>query len=687
MIDNGISIGIDLGHCETAAATPQLNSNNEHSVMRLDTADGNRQVITTQIILTNEQMEKLAEVELPDYKLLGEIGPFRIGDCPAYVPDGERFIYFKVPPKDFDKPYGFTQKAKECGITHKKIMACYVHALLENIYSYNPDVIPEHSKKKVELLIGCPTTEDWVGESENAAYAELVSAATGVENVRIIPESRAAMFSSVENNNHTISALNGAVVFDFGSSTADCTYMLLGRKLLEFSWTLGASEVEHQMVREALAMTMEEAGAFNPDLDNLMNVSDELRKAKEAYFNGLYPPTGKALICTFEDSDSHNPIDSMIRISEKFMNSITHDKKFKVVCDSDSEFEGSWETICCEFFKEAKRRIESSTYKNEFDQDINCPVNTVVITGGASKMSFIEPICKQVFSDPGTIIVTNKANPSHTVSNGLGWVSVTDNNMPECKKKAFERVLRNSKFDDLVNYISDDIFDYIREISEREIRAWADLEGDTATVEDLKNMIDEAINNEGTIEKFKELSEKNIAEWRVYIADEVEIAINKQVQKLYSDNVAKTLLLPKDIMKELNSYMMKTDNIDVGSVLENVDFNGIATQVIKAVTRLVIWAIAVLLAAETGGFSILVGLVVAEVATWFMSDKNFTKPRSKKLRERLANKFGGQIVKKKNEVMGEFKKALSQEFKSFEPIIDEMIDTALEVVTLQRFDL
>lgn len=687
MSETGISIGIDLGHCETAAATPQLNSNQDYSVVRLDTADGNRQVITTQIILTDEQMEKLSDVTAPDYDLLSQIGPFRIGDCPAYVPNGERFIYFKVPPKDFDKPYGFTAKAKECGMTHRKIMACYIYSLLENIYIYNPDIIPDHTKKNIELLIGCPTTEDWIGEDGNWIYADLVKVATGVNNVRIIPESRAAMFSSVENNSNNISALNGAVVFDFGSSTADCTYMLLGKKILEFSWTLGASEVEHQMMLEALATTMEATGTFNPDLDNLMNVSDELRKAKEAYYNGLYPPTGKALICTFEDSETKEPIDSMVRIGEKFMTDITGKKEFKVICDSHDELEGSWEKICFEFFKEAKNRIENSTYKNEKDEEVNCPVNTVVITGGASKMSFIEPLCREVFNEPGTIIVTNKSNPSHTVSNGLGWVSVTDNNLPECMRRAYERVLKNSKFDDLVKYISDDIFEYIKGVAEQQTKAWADLPGDDATVNDLKQMIENAINDENTVEKFREISDRTITEWRTYLADEVEVAINEQVEKLYTGNVAKTLMLPKDIMKELNSYMMKTDDIDVGSILTNINFNSIAQQVVKGVVRLVIYAASILLAAETGGLAIPIGIVVAEVAAYFMTDKNLDKPRSKKLRESLVDKLGKEVGKKKSDIMKSFTETLGKEFKSFEPIIEKMVTTALEVVTLQRFDV
>ncbi len=681
-----ISIGIDLGHCETAAACPQKNAKGEYNVVRLDTAEGNKQVITTQIIITNEQMERLADVDLPSYDLLSEIGPFRIGDCPAYVPNGERFIYFKVAPKDFHKPYGFTAKAKDCGITHGKIMACYAYALVENIFSYNPDIIPQHARKNIELLVGCPTTGDWIGETEKNAYTELVKTATGINDVRIIPESRAAMFSSVENSSH-VSAVNGAVVFDFGSSTADCTYMLLGRKLLEFSWTLGASEVEHQMMREALSATMNMNGAFNPDLDNLMDISDELRIAKETYYNGLYPPLGKSLVCTFTEAETHSPIEGMVRICEGFMNGITGDREFSVICDSTSSMEGSWESLCLEFFKEAKRRIENATYKNDKGEEVNCSINTVIITGGASKMGFIEPLCKQVFNSPDVTIITNKVNPSHTVSNGLGWVAVTDSNLPECKKRVHDRVLQDSKFEDMVNNISQDVFECVKSIAEKEVRAWADLPGDTATVAELKVSIEAAMKEESTVKKLREICDNNIDEWKAFVADAIEIAINEEVKSLYSGNVAKSLMLPKDIWKELNSSNMETDTIDMDGILDNIDFNGITTQVIKGIIQLVIWAIALFLAIETWGISILVGWLAAGIAGNTMSDNDLNKPRSKSVREKIASKIGSNLDKKKDEIMGKFEGTLNGHSQSFEPIIDSMIDTALEIVTLQRFDL
>ncbi|MBR6777615.1 MAG: hypothetical protein IKM27_07700 [Clostridia bacterium] len=682
-----ISIGIDLGHCETAAACPTKNAKGEFVVTRLDTSDGNKQVITTQIIITNSQMERLKNVETPSYELLKEIGPFKIGDCPAYVPDGERFIYFKAAPKDFHKPYGFTDKAKECGMTHGKIMACYAYALVENIFMYNPDVIPQHVRKDAELLVGCPTTKDWVGDGERKKYSWLIKTATGIKTVRIIPESRAAMFSSVENSNSHVSAINGAVVFDFGSSTADCTYMLLGRKLLEFSWTLGASEMEHQMMRAVLSSAMNEAGPFDPDMDNLINVSDELRKAKEAYYSGLYPPTGKALICTFTEADTNAPIDSMVRIGERFMNNISANKEFSVLCDSVSSMEGSWEKLCFEFFKDAKRRISEATYKNEKGEEVECPVNTVVITGGASKMSFIEPLCRLVFNDPDVTIITNKVNPSHTVSNGLGWVAVTDNNLPASKRNIKNKILTDKLFTDLVNDISDGVFAYLKGVAEAEVNKWAELPGDTATVAQLKESIENAVKGEETTENCKAICDKEIDEWKTAVANTIEHVINDEVQRLYSGNVAKNLMLPKDIWSELNGSGMNTDTIVMDNILADIDLNGITASVVRGIAQLVIWTIGILLAPESFGISILAAWFVSSMAGDAMSDNDLDKPRTQAIRKNIAGKIGGQMDKKKEEIMANFKGALNNHSQSFEPVIDSMITVALEIVTLQRFDM
>ena len=133
------TIGIDLGHCETAMAFPrQPDVNDSRYEVRRLVGEKKDQVVATQLILTNEQMKKLSGHKRPEYSLLSGLGEIRIGNkLPAYVPDGEKFCYFKVPPKYFDRPYGNTECAKECGITHGMLMACFAFALVRNIFLYN----------------------------------------------------------------------------------------------------------------------------------------------------------------------------------------------------------------------------------------------------------------------------------------------------------------------------------------------------------------------------------------------------------------------------------------------------------------------------------------------------------------------------------------------------------------------
>lgn len=663
-------IGIDLGHGETSAAFPQENVHQEYSVVRLNTADGNMQVIPTQIILTNTQMEKLKGRQELTYEFLKEIGPFRIGDCPAYVPDGERFFYFKVAPKDFDKPCGATAVAKACGITHGMVMTCFVHALVENIFFYNQDVLLQNKRFETELLVGCPTTADWTAQQAQEAYTNLVALATGVSAVRIIPESRAAMFSSVENNVNSISASKGAVVFDFGSSTADCTYMLLGRKILEFSWTLGAFEVERMMMREALKESIQQNGVFDPDQDKLMEVADGLRTAKEAYYNGMYPPKGKSIICEFQDTDTGDVIENAVKVGQSFMEQVTGLCETNIVCDSIEIRTGSWRGLCREFFQEAKKKIEASTYKDEMGEDRPCTVGTVVLTGGASKMDFIEPICKEIYQD--CTVLLNRSNPSHTVSNGLCWIAITDSNLPACKSAAIQQVMGSGIVDKLIQKLSDTVFLHAKELATKEVITWAEQPGDTATLTDLKNQLKDVMDKPEAETQLKQLCDESISNWKQDLSAVMEQAVNAQAKKLYSEEVAQSLMLPKDIWTELDNNVANVQ-INVLAVLDGIRFDNILPDTLSEI-----------LSALTLGLS---RIVEGLLGGMFGPSDPWNAPRTRDARQKIASKIGTTMDKKKQEVIKSFVENLQQQTATLKDAISPMLDAALAVVTLQQFNL
>lgn len=686
------TIGIDLGHCETSAAIPcRQNSNGSRYEVRRLVTHNKDQVISTQIILTNEQMNKLAGCKRPTYSLLSQLGEIRIGNkLPAYVPDGEKFCYFKVPPQDFDTPYGNTEYAKKNHITHGMLMACFAYALVDSIFKHNIGDLNVDDRKDATLLIGCPTTQDWTSPEAQSAYAELIQKATDVQDVRIIPESRAAMFSSVENEKNKVSALKGAIVFDFGSSTADCTYMLLGRKMIEFSWALGASEIERQMTLAAYREAVELNGTFKAKMTSIADIEDELRTAKESYYEHRFPPKGHPMICAFENEVDDSIIDQQIRIDDKFMKKITEENSISVLCDSKKTVSGTWQGLCRQFFEEAKENLESASYvfvdTNGEQMSCQCEIGTIVLTGGASRMDFVYEMCKKVFPE---VQIYREENPSHTVSNGLGWVAVSDNNLAACHDAA-KKAIEDQKSCSVVtlrNNVSNAVFDMLSGIAVTKTKEWADTPGDDLSVRDLQNSLKKEISRPEVEQEIRQLCKNEIDSWKNELSDNMERAVNDQVFKLYAENVARSIVIPNDIWKQLQHGTLLTGNIDVTKALNNIDMGSIANKIGKFIIQTVIWCIALALAPETFGLSIAAGFVASLVAEVALTDDDLDKKRRQNIRSKVAGKIKSKLTEEKDNMMESFNEDFKKQTEGYESLIDETLTRAFEIVTLRRFEM
>lgn len=688
------TICIDLGHCETTAAFPEQIAANDadavdnHVVRRLNTKDKD-QVISTQIILTAEQMEKLSGHPRPDYQLICSLGAIRIGNgLPVEVPNGEKFSYFKLPPIGFDTPCGESPLVKTYGITHGMVMACFAAALISSILKHN-DSLSEADREELTLLIGCPTTSDWMSEEAQRAYAQLVQTATNVREVRIIPESRAAMFSSVENGQGNVSAMNGAVVFDFGSSTADCTYMLLGRKMMEFSWTLGASEIEKIMVRRAYDNATGKKGAFSATTESIVNNLDVLRTAKEGYYNGSYGSTGHRIYNDFRNAANGELVESSVRVDDPFMQQVTGEQTFGVLRDSTTLATDTWQGHCTAFFQEAHDRIAQASYQvteGGTVKHIPCPIQTVVLTGGASKMGFILELCQRVFPDAEII---QEENPSHTVSNGLGWVAVADENVKNCKDAALQQVKNNQECSTKVlrDMISGALFQKICDIAVERTKAWADDPAEELPVEALQNDLTAYTSSEEVQAELRGVCQEQMDAWKAKLSLAMQEAINSQVNRIYSDKVAAGMVIPGDIWAQLQSGALSLESIDIGKSLTGIDFSGIARQVGKNVIQLVIWAAAMVLAIPTGGASALVAWVLDKLTNIIMTDKDLKKPRDKKQRTQVADGLRPKLTDVQNDVMEKFNASLAEQTSSFMDVADGTLTKAFEIVTLKRFDI
>ena len=685
-----MKFGLDVGHCETTGTVPYPSAaaedgGNKYKLMRLSMA-GSETVIPTQIILSNDQMRGLSGNLKPSYALMSQLGEFRIGKgLPEAVEDGEKFCYFKVQPKDFDKPCGNSDCARENGITHGMVMACYVFALLESILANNTDITKGLSRESIDLLIGCPTTGDWTTAQAQEDYAALIREATGVHSVRIVPESRAAMFSSVDKEDGRVSTVQGAIVFDFGSSTADCTYMLLGRKLIEFSWTLGAFEIEHQMTLAALEETVQKRGRFEVDRLSFVEVEDQLRQTKEFYYSGKFPK-GKKEYCTFHDAVDAVPL----MINRETMDSITMKRPIQIRCDSQTTRTGSWQKLCREFFQESKSRVEAASYlahgaDGQLERNV-CTIDTIVLTGGASNMGFIFDICRDVFPD---IKIVKEEQASYTVSSGLAWVAVSDDEFEPCVSMARDALEKksNCSVQALHTAISDGIFTGICDIAEDRTKKWADKPGDGLTLRDLHNDLTDYIGRPDTQEFLEKICQEKIDQWKDALSQEMEIAVNNQVKRLYSPSVVRALMIPNDVWKDLQAGALGYGDIDATGILKKLDLSGFLRKIGILIIQTAIWIAGAVFAFETFFVSVLLAWIASELAGDALKDKDLDKKRKRTTRQNVAGKIRSTLLENKSEIMKGFNESLAQQTADYSGMVEDTLKKAFEIVTLRRFDL
>lgn len=657
-------IGIDLGHGETSAAYV---SSSEKSVKRLEVSLHKDLVIPTQVMLTCEQIKKLNGTESPDHKLLSELGDIRIGNLPASGAFGERFAYFKKPPKDFGN---VSESAKDLNITSGALMACFIHTLVKNIIEANQSELDIEDISEIDLWVGCPSTADWTSGEAVRKYEELIKRAIGGGKVTVVPESRAAMYSSIDNNKSgVISTVDGVAVFDFGSSTADCTYMLLGKTMREFSWALGASQVEMNMCGRVYAEAAE-SDSFEADSSSLFAVEETLKKAKESYYKELGSPE---IVCSFVDKKSGKKISRVVEVNKDFVDKAVAEDCFDVRCRSTHTKTGSWKSLCREYFNEAKA---------DFERD-RLPVKTIVLTGGASRMDFVRSICEEIFPDT---YIHVESNPSYTVSNGLGWVGLTEQRLPEMISEAIDYVNMNMAEKDcspdaLKCSIKNRLFEYIApkmlECAER----WS-IAGDDLTLEDLSGMISENLSKE----EIKNISVSVEEEWRDLLMELIGTAVNLQILGLYPQSISQELMLTKDVREKITSYVADESDFNPEGLLGKIKI----PNVLKIMGNVVSYVALGLLSLINPwiGIPILVGCAFGDLTAETSADMKKPLPakQRKKIFQRLEQKFKDDKYEVKQELMKSLDEEIDGLYKEFPKILNDMISLTLDIVTMRYFE-
>jgi len=248
---------------------------------------------------------------------------------------------------------------------------------------------------KSEFIVGCPS--GWTQETRKLYKQVFVD--IGLKTVRVVPESRAALMTALEQGYLSLDAARSTVlIVDIGSSTTDFTYCheleaedvghnFLGSGLLDRE--IFTINLERQKDRAKIEQLIERYPHYQPIMEYWC------RLAKEQYFNGTEIPV---------EIIKRLPIDGGILFE------IRLDKAdAKVILSTPLKaLNGfSWPEAFNYALKETVEQLGGRAPE------------TVLLTGGASRLPLVLPACNKAF--PKAKVVQG-AEPEFAIARGLAWL-------------------------------------------------------------------------------------------------------------------------------------------------------------------------------------------------------------------------------------------------------------------------
>ena len=409
----------------------------------------------------------------------------------------------------------------------------------------------------VRCAIGCPS--GWNGQTRRA-YANLFGKA-GFPNVRVVSESRAAFLYSRESGELRMSSeLLGkpTLIIDAGSSTTDFTYVaeLTEQRLPVHDFgdtSLGGGLIERELLRLNLHRTCDTA-----ILDLMDKYSQcrsrcemEARKVKEMYFTRRRRG----------HNDSIVPCESSVKLYCT-MPPTTVD----ITC-SDDDMNKVLNTPLAELgnlsFIDAYRRSLTDA-RSALGHD----VSVVLMTGGASRMDFMQKIAAEVF--PSALIV-HGLEPEFAIARGLCYALRTDARAEGftrdveklIKSPAVENIVKselNRLFSEISKPIAQAMTDKIAEPIFKRWRA-----GSIETINDIADEIQSATATYFHSSEMKSEIEPYVIEWLKQLRPQLEAL---------TDPICDRYDLPRTALRFSGSLMFTPGSIDITSG-QIISFEGV----------------------------------------------------------------------------------------------------------------
>lgn len=283
------------------------------------------------------------------------------------------------------------------------------------------------------VYIACPSNSDKWSDQEQKAYADIaLSAGLPLATIDglgdgIIRESRAAFLKARNNPKSKSSIKEGILLIDFGSSTVDLTYYSTKhteKPIDDGGAECGASNVEIRITNELKKTVpqVQEAINANPAAETAVLLA--VREAKEKYYS-------------FDGEDMEINISLTKLTGGAVMGAI---EKYY----SDDEII----TILAEYIGEIRTCFEQ--YRDRYLTDK--PIKMIFLTGGASRMQFIQDLARDVFQYKGEFY--REINPSLTISNGIALAGRADLRSAALLEKllADEMLTHGTIHESVINY-------------------------------------------------------------------------------------------------------------------------------------------------------------------------------------------------------------------------------------------
>ena len=485
---------------------------------------------------------------------------------------------------------------------YQKVMIDYVNAIYQHLLQ--TDQLKKDDQN--HFFIGCPS--EWTN-ADRAGYQKLLKSSNlpGF-GVSVIEESFAALMQAVKSELLTGEDIKGNVlVIDVGSSTTDCTLVKAGRhdKGDDFGIDLGAGLIDKAILHYSLSKNEDKEkieSAFKKIILHRHRCEFQCREAKEEYF--CYP-----LQYTDEDSlvptktykirgiGNFDPIlyKQIIEriISQPLENCLPNYEE--ILPPLTVNFQKSWQDNFHNFLMTTKQdKLEAKGVK----------VNTILLTGGASKMDFIPEIVHQVFPNCKCTIDTE---PSFCIAMGLarwGKKSINSIHFMEEVEQFLQKDLPKIFTDKVASLRSKLTEDLVEGLSYKVIKPtlldWRNRSYGIYTIHDLESTIISRVKTwlEGT--EGKNVIKKAINSW---VNDDLVPPIKQKTDPICDKYGLKlNQLVPSSLTYNPNAGKLSSENLNLADPT-------VMTSIVNWIIGVVVTVITLALA--TTGIGLIIGFFVA----------------------------------------------------------------------------